>query len=470
VVRPMYYAFPWSEPAYGDQGLHQFSFGPDVWVAPIAAPAIPAANTTGPSTTGAGAGAGAGFLVHGLPVTNWTLWVPPGTWVEWGSWEVVRPPVGAEEAAGGFMSRNYAMTEMPVYVRAGAILPMLTLPPGTSPLGVSSPVPTDITLYVFGGVALGAEEGATATTSTRLYDDDGATVAYLEGEYAWTTVQCTWRRGSAGGGGGGDTVSCTIHPPEGAGFRGMPARRRYALRFLNTLPPTTVAVNGAGVSLDPLGGPDAFGENAAWAADAMAWSYDGEGTSTWVRIGVAQPLAAALTVTLTFPVGSAVDDALATKGLSRKLARVTACKEEIDALYGAVFPSDVETMLNISAAASLATARPDAAAVRESLGLVGKRLRSSVRDMNAWRIPAGHKAKAGQNRCIAALQDAAAAPQWLPAGDVRVAAAMAPPQFKFTAGEHLTAPEPQIYGEGGASVTGSSVAVGVDAAGNAVQH
>ena len=48
--------------ADSDTAQHQFYFGPDIWTAPIAAPA--------PNGTGG--------------LTNWTFWVPPGRWIEWG--------------------------------------------------------------------------------------------------------------------------------------------------------------------------------------------------------------------------------------------------------------------------------------------------------------------------------------------------------------------------------------------------
>ena len=39
ILRPMYYEHPHAPAVYADQGLHQFYWGTDVWVAPIAAPA-----------------------------------------------------------------------------------------------------------------------------------------------------------------------------------------------------------------------------------------------------------------------------------------------------------------------------------------------------------------------------------------------------------------------------------------------
>ena len=59
VVRPMYYAHNTVDSAYSMTAQHQYYFGPDMWTAPIAAPASNASAQFGNLTT-------------------WTFWMPPG--------------------------------------------------------------------------------------------------------------------------------------------------------------------------------------------------------------------------------------------------------------------------------------------------------------------------------------------------------------------------------------------------------
>jgi hypothetical protein len=97
-----------------------------------------------------------------------------------------------------------------------------------------------------------AAGGESVTRSTRLYDDDGMSIAY-EGEHGafyWTDISCTsvytsklnvklveqicstcsWSRSSERRS-GQDTLACTVGVPKGAGFPYFPAARAYTWRF-----------------------------------------------------------------------------------------------------------------------------------------------------------------------------------------------------------------------------------------------
>jgi hypothetical protein len=64
--------------------------------------------------------------------------------------------------------------------------------------------------------------------------------------------------------------------------------------------------------------------------------------------------------------------------------------------------------------------------------------------MSSWRIPPAHKAKASQLRCINAVRDALQAVSPLPEDDPRVVEATKVSTYKYTPGEHLQVPEPQM--------------------------
>ncbi len=306
ILRPMYYTHPLAEAAYQDQGLHQYWWGDDVWVAPIAAPM---AKDNASSATGIALRAqkemqalNPGMMMmggampgekleklrpgkNGVPMANatlhqrngltaWTVWVPPGSWIEWFSWGWVRgeekkggggdgqraPPAAYDTGPGSFIVRNYSLGEMPVFSRPGTIIPMRTLPDansasvpyggegphtvdgaaagdgtlgapppagGTSLLGLAGAPYTDLTFWV---LPLAPDSGLSAkrpvTTRARLYEDDGLSKAAEEsGVYGWSDVTCTWARkkgekgggvlgGLLGGGGGAvDSLTCTLSAP-----------------------------------------------------------------------------------------------------------------------------------------------------------------------------------------------------------------------------------------------------------------
>jgi Glycosyl hydrolases family 31/Domain of unknown function (DUF5110) len=442
VVRPLYYNWPEIPAVYADQGLHQYSFGDSIWIAPITSPAPPSLNASslarmtvkGEITTPKYS-----FNVSGAAVTPWTFFAPPGRWIEWFSWEGFTSPA----KTGGFYSRNYAIGEVPIFSAPGTIIPLTTLPSnGGGVLGISSTIPNAITLLVFGGVEV--DKGTTTTTRARLYDDDGISIGYEHGEYFWTDITCDWYRGTKAK---ADSLTCTVHPPSGAGFDTMPSKRSYVLRLVASLPPATVTVNGVSAEHDPLGRPDANGDNDAWDSHISSWSYDGGSSSTWVNVGKKVPVSSSLVIHLEWPVGINAADATALSGYARKAARATACKEEIDALYGMLFTSDVESLLNVTAAATRMSASGDASIVSSLLSSIPTYLKTALAEMKTWRIPATHRAKVSQLRCMNSVMDALEELQTsgpLSATDERVINAMKEPVYTYTPGEHLQVPDPNL--------------------------
>ncbi|RYY31326.1 DUF5110 domain-containing protein, partial [archaeon] len=253
LVRGMYYEFPDAELAHSPQGLHQYFFGDDVWVAPIASP--PARRT---------------YNVSGVPITPWTFWVPPGRWVSWDTYEVYDSPADT----GAFFARNFSMAEVPAFSRPGAIIPMRDLSDaGQSLLGISSKALEDVSLLVFGHVTVPTGDGESVSFSTRLYDDDGASTDYLTGAFTWTNVTCTWSAPSSLDASSGVSVECRISPPQGASYVTAPTHRRYTWRFAGVYMPRSVSLNGVDVVRDTAGAPDVHGDNPSWVANTHAWAY-----------------------------------------------------------------------------------------------------------------------------------------------------------------------------------------------------
>ena len=208
-VRPLYHTWPSAADAYSDSAQRQYWFGKDIWAAPITSPS-------------AGDHGSAGLALR-------SVWVPPGPWIEWFSWARVE---GALES-GSFHQRRYSMAEMPLFSRPGTILPLHSLPLGADLLGGAANSPDDLTFWVFPvdpvelqrrmeedeGAAGRADAAAASFSFTEFYDDDGVSVAYADGAFAWTKVTCEWFIGSHGPDAelAGDRVTCGIYPGQGRG-------------------------------------------------------------------------------------------------------------------------------------------------------------------------------------------------------------------------------------------------------------
>ena len=102
--------------------------------------------------------------------TERSVYLPTGDWHDWWTGEPV--------AGGRRITRQVDLATMPLYVRAGAIIPLDPVRQYTG-----QPVSDPTTLQVYSG----------ADGRFTLYDDDGNSLDYLRGQGTWTTI--TWRDG-----------------------------------------------------------------------------------------------------------------------------------------------------------------------------------------------------------------------------------------------------------------------------------
>ncbi|WP_373991596.1 TIM-barrel domain-containing protein [Duganella sp. BuS-21] len=166
--------------------------------------------------------------------------LPQGQWFDY--WD------GRQATAGkGGRDIDLAVTldKLPVFVRAGAILPMYPemLYDGEKPKDV-------LTLDLY-------PQGASEFT---LYEDDGNTRRYQEGAFSQQVI----RMNAAAGG-----VQVDVEPVVGS-YDGQPPRRAYALRMLTRQRPAAVSVGTAANAavLPPLA------DRAAFDAAAEGWYFD----------------------------------------------------------------------------------------------------------------------------------------------------------------------------------------------------
>ncbi|MEO1129852.1 MAG: TIM-barrel domain-containing protein, partial [Planctomycetota bacterium] len=186
LCRPMYYAWPDEERAYASPD--QYMFGDELLVAPVIHP-INASTGAAPSIA----------------------WLPPGTWTSWVTGRTVEGPADIRDLA--------ALDEIPVFARAGAIIPMAPPMHRTAERAVDP-----LILRIFPG-----DEG-----DARVYEDDGLSLGYTREECAWTPVAHRIVDGRR---------VIEIGPVEGS-FDGMAATRAYEVQLPDVWPAARVRIDG----------------------------------------------------------------------------------------------------------------------------------------------------------------------------------------------------------------------------------
>jgi alpha-glucosidase len=181
----MYYDYPTKEEAY--QFKYQYLFGEDMIVAPVS-DSVSATNM----------------------LANQQVWLPEGKWYEWHS--------GSLLTGGKTINRKFALDEIPLYAKAGSIIPMY---PKVSNL--QQPVNDWVLSIVPGG-----------NGSVSVYEDDDTTNDYSKGKFAVTKINTEIN---------GSNTSITISPRRGE-YNGMSNARTYELRLLRTFPAKSINVNG----------------------------------------------------------------------------------------------------------------------------------------------------------------------------------------------------------------------------------
>lgn len=153
---------------------------------------------------------GESFLVAPVveSATTKDVYLPEGYWYDYDDCSTVY-------AGGREMTYDAPVDLLPVFVKEGSIIPMQSErqymdDPSASP---------DVTLDVYPTVESGSFDFV-------LYEDDGATDDYLEGEYATTSYDCTVSRGAAT-----DTMTLKIGARSGS-YTDIPARD-YMVQFHN---------------------------------------------------------------------------------------------------------------------------------------------------------------------------------------------------------------------------------------------
>jgi alpha-glucosidase (family GH31 glycosyl hydrolase) len=186
----------WPERADAYRFPSEYSFGPDMVVEPVTAGGDPAPAT---------------------------IWVPPGSWVDYFTGRVYSGP--------SVHTLSVPLSQMPVLVRAGSIIP-------TEPYAPFTPAAPQQALILTAYAGAGGR--------FELYDDQGVGFGYTRHAYTWTEISHTQR---------GGRTTLTVGPAKGR-FPGALRRRSWVVRLVGRGRPHRVLIDGrrqprSGWSYDP---------------------------------------------------------------------------------------------------------------------------------------------------------------------------------------------------------------------------
>jgi alpha-glucosidase (family GH31 glycosyl hydrolase) len=157
IVRPLYLQWPRQSAAYDHPS--EYTLGRDVLVAPVSEPGDPA---------------------------EVEVWFPPGTWVDWFT--------GERHRGGRVEKLSVPLERMPVFVRAGAIVPLQPEVPTTDVASPSKVILTvfpgrgRLTLYDDAGDGLDARHASTIVRQAR----GKLVIGAMKGRYAGRPARRVW--------------------------------------------------------------------------------------------------------------------------------------------------------------------------------------------------------------------------------------------------------------------------------------
>jgi len=230
---------------------------------------------------------------HGL--VQLQVWIPPGQWIEWFS--------GLAFTGPAVVTRQFALDDIPVYVKAGAIVPLEAPEDRASLIGGSKELPSTLTFAVFASKA--ATHG-----ETNVYEDDGNSTNYQnDGNFAWTKATYSLS-------GDAKQINVTVWSDTSSI---LPKQRKFRIVIHGVYPPTEVRINN----------------------NLHDWKYDGDKLALVVESG-AVPTASGVAVTAKF--ANALDATLVS-GLPLAFRRTAFVKSLFDQQWAAVYQEDYQAVI-----------------------------------------------------------------------------------------------------------------------------
>ena len=227
-LHPLYYDWPEAPEAY--DAKNEYMFGDSILSDPVTQPV--AADSR---------------------LARVRVWLPAGNWIEWESGASFQGPVSVE--------RSFSISQIPLYVKAGSIIPMQ---PAMSHTGEKPVDPLILTVFPL-------KDGQ--VSKYRLYEDAGDTPSYQDGQSIWTPIRAALNDD-------GSALTVTVAPAEGH-YNGMPTERAYELHLPGSWPPSSVSVNGESLAYSRKKG-------------TLGWRFEGNALMTVIttqRFRVTDPVA-----------------------------------------------------------------------------------------------------------------------------------------------------------------------------------
>ena len=217
--RPLYYDWPEANEAYSTK--NEYLFGDKMLVAPVVTPVD---------------------KISDLATEH--IWIPEGEWIE--------QPTGKHFIGPASLDRKFSIDQIPVYVKAGAIVPMQPrmLYTGQKPVD-----PLIVNVWPL-------KPGSSSSYS--VYEDSGIAEDYQRGVYARTPVTATQSV---------DVLHVEIGPAEGS-YPSMLKTRSYELRLPADWPPSSVTINGTAVK-------------QAGVTGKSGWKFEGNTLTTVIPVASA---------------------------------------------------------------------------------------------------------------------------------------------------------------------------------------
>ncbi|MGH9587970.1 MAG: DUF5110 domain-containing protein, partial [Acidobacteriaceae bacterium] len=212
-LHPLYYDWPDADAAYTSKG--EYVFGSQMIVDPVTRPVDDATQ-----------------------LAQQSVWIPSGEWIERAT---------GKHFTGPFQTtRSFSISQIPVYLRAGAIAPMQPpmLHTGQKPVD-----PLILNIYPLNNHQ---------TSAYKLYADASDSRAYERNICTWTPITGTQN---------GDQLTIHIAPVEGS-YPGSITERAYQLRLPADWPPESVTVNGQHLAF------------AGQDPTKIGWRYEGNTLTT----------------------------------------------------------------------------------------------------------------------------------------------------------------------------------------------
>ena len=198
-IRPMYHLHPEANDAY--LCPNEYAFGSELIVAPFTTP-----------------------LDEGTQSSRQVVWLPEGDWFSFER--------GEYYPGNGWIAYYGTLSDIPVFAKAGAIVPM---GPFSGWDNISPP--QDLTLHVFPG----------ADNVYELYEDDGVSTAYQDGEFALTRIEQNWQ---------GDKLTLYIDSPDNlAKFCSEDRTYQVILHALQRPETISLRLNGVEIEKDGVFDP-----------------------------------------------------------------------------------------------------------------------------------------------------------------------------------------------------------------------